>query len=148
MSKELSSQEFIEGIQTPTTKLNITQLRQREEFWRAMWSWLPDNVKYFTLRVGQQIRVIKRDWKGQVGELGQVSYEPKELETSVYEKVYNYNDGKYYWETKVAKTPFTAITMLEFIGKSESAEDVERFEVTPIPEEEPVVTVGEKLDKM
>lgn len=128
----LNAQTFIDQLQTPSTKLNVKQLREREDFWRALWSWLDDDIKYFLLRVGQQVRVVRRDYKGSVGELGQVKFEAKELEISVFEKTYNYQDGKYYFETKVCKIPFGAITWIEFISSSEKAEEVDRFEVAPL----------------
>lgn len=133
---------FLDQMQTPASKLNIKQLREREEFWRALWSWIDEDIKYFILRVGTQVRVVRRDYKGSLGELGLVHFDPKELEVRVYEKTYNYNDGKYYYEDKTLKIPFGAITWLEFIGTSEKAEDIERFEVAPLAEVEEAAKTG------
>lgn len=133
---------FIDQMQTPPTKLTIKQLREREDFWRALWSWIDEDIKYFILRVGTQVRVMRRDYKGSLGELGLVHFEPKEIEVKVYEKVYNYNDGKYYYEDKTLKVPFGAITWLEFIAKSEKAEEIERFEVAQLAEAEDTAKTG------
>ena len=129
----LDAKTFLDQIQLPPTKLSIKQLREREEFWRAIWSWIDDEVKYFVLRVGQPIRVVRRDYKGTVGELGTVKFEKAEIEVKVYEKVYNYSDGKYHWEDKVVKIPSGAIQFLEFINSDEIVEE-KAPEVAPLSE--------------
>ncbi|GAG61332.1 unnamed protein product, partial [marine sediment metagenome] len=101
----LQSQQFLEEIQTPTKNFTKKQLQEREEFWRAVWSWIDDEVKRFVLRPGTLVRVMGRDYKGKVGELGAVKFEPREIEVIVYEKAYNYNDGKYYYERKTIPYP-------------------------------------------
>ena len=136
MSLEL--QKFVDGIQTPTTKFSVKELREREEFWRAMWSWIDDEVKAFCLRVGSTVRLVRRDYKSSVGELGQVHFAPTSVELTVYEKVYNYNDGKYYYEDKIIKIPFGAIAWHEFVTSQTAAEEAEKFEVESIPETEEV----------
>ena len=135
----LDLQKFVDGLQTPTKKLSITELREREDFWRAMWSWLDEDVKYFTLRVGQMFRVMRRDYKGSLGELGAVKFEPKEIELRVYEKSYNYEDGKYYYEQKVVKIPASVMAWTECISTKDLADDVEQFSVEQLTEEEAIV---------
>jgi hypothetical protein len=135
--KQLQLSEFVEGIQTPINKLSITQLRDREAFWRALWSWIDEEIKYYVLRVGQTVRIFKRDYKGSVGELGAVKFTLSEIEVHVYEKVYNYTDGKYYYEDKIVKIPSGAIVLQEFISESTLASDVEKPEVMGLDEESP-----------
>ena len=121
MGMEISA--FLDGIQTPTAKMQVKELREREEYWRALWSWIDEEIKYYILRVGTQVRIVKRDYKGSVGELGAVKFKLDELEVNVYEKVYNYVDGKQYLESKTLKIPSGAIMMQEFIQDSEPAVD-------------------------
>jgi len=130
----LDFQQFTEGMQTPTKRLNVKELREREEFWRALWSWIDDEVKYFALRVGQQVRIVRRDYKGFVGELGQVHFDLSEIELHVYEKTYNYNDGQYYYEDKTIKLPSGGIAWHEFIHEVVEASVADQYEVEPIPE--------------
>lgn len=134
---ELKVSEFVEGMQTPITKLTVSQLREREATWRALWSWIDDEIKYYVLRVGQNVRVLKRDYKGSVGELGAVKFTLSEIELHVYEKTYNYQDGKYYFEDKVVKIPSGAIVMQEFISESTLASDVEKPEVMGLDDNVP-----------
>lgn len=131
---ESSIQDFLTGMQTPTKKLTITELREREAIWRTLWGWIPDEVKYYVLRVGSTIRVVKRDYKGSLGELGKVDFKLDEIELVVYEKSYNPMDGKYYYEKKVCKIPAGTIMMQEFILDSAPADEVEQPEVMPVEE--------------
>jgi len=121
--------DFIEGMQTPIKKFTVSQLREREATWRALWSWLDEEIKYYVLRVGQTVRILKRDYKGSLGELGAVKFSLAELEVHVFEKTYNYTDGKYYYEDKILKIPSGAIVMQEFISESQLADEVEKLEV-------------------
>ena len=118
-------QEFLEGIQTPEKKLNITELREREAMWRALWSWTDETVKRYLLRAGTEIRIVQRNYQGKMGELGTVKFEPKEIEVSLTEKTYNYNDGKYYYEEKVVVYPFSSIAWVEGIIDSHEVAEVE-----------------------
>lgn len=132
---ENNLQTFLEDLQTPTKKLTITQLREREDMWRSLWSWIPEEVKYYILRIGSTLRVVKGDYKGSVGELGEVKFEMKELELSVMEKSYNYTDGKTYYEKKIIKIPSGFIKMMEFISDSAPADELDIPEVMPVEEE-------------
>ena len=134
---ELELSDFIEGIKTPTSKLTITQLRAREEVWRALWSWLDDDVKPFLLHAGGLVRVVRRDYKSTVGELGQVKFEPSEIEVAVYEKAYDYNTGNQFFERKVVKIPSSVLAWHELISSKTPAEE-EEYSVDSIPDTEEV----------
>ncbi len=60
-----------------------------------------------------------------------------EIEVHVYEKTYNYTDGKYYYEDKVIKIPSGAIVLQEFITESTLASEVEKPEVMWTDEKSP-----------
>jgi len=137
---EASISQFIEELKTSPKKMSPKKLREREEIWRALWSWLSDDVKYFLLRIGSMVRAIRRDYKGTTGELGEVKFIPSEFEIATYEKRYNETDGKYYYETKVVKIPASAIMFFEFISEQESADDKDTYEIQPLEEEG--LTVG------
>jgi len=139
---EASISQFIEELKTPIKKMSPKKLREREEIWRALWSWLSDDVKFFLLRIGSQVRAVRRDYRGTLGELGEVKFAPSEFEIATYEKRYNETDGKYYYETKVVKIPAAAIMFFEFISEQENAEEVDTYEIQSLEEEG--LTVGEK----
>jgi len=131
---EYKIQEFIGGIQTPIKKLSLSELRDREETWRALWSWIPEDVKYLIYRIGSQVRIMRRDYKGSLGELGEIKFEVKEYEIVVYEKRYNENDGKFWLEHKVIKIPSGTVMMLEFMLDRELAEVEPPPELVPLEE--------------
>lgn len=137
---EASISQFIEEMKTPTKRMTVKKLREREEIWRALWSWLSDDVKFFLLRIGSMVRAVRRDYRGSMGELGEVKFTPSEFEISTYEKRYNETDGKYYYETKIQKIPASAVMFFEFISEQQLAEEAERYEVQPLEEEG--LTVG------
>jgi len=131
-------QDFLDGMQTPTSKLTIKQLREREELWRALWSWLDDDVKFYLLRAGTLVKVVRRDYKASVGMLNQVKFELSEVEVDCFEKTYNYQDGKWYFEKKVVKMPKAAFSWLESVYDQQLAEEEESPEVAPIADLEGV----------
>ena len=114
---------FIERMKTPINKMGVKELREREASWRALWSWIPDNVKYLVYRIGSDVRILRRDYKGSVGELGAISLEVSQYEVTVYAKQYNETDGKFYFETKTLLIPSGAVMMLEFIHEREPVEE-------------------------
>ena len=131
--------DFVERMQTPIKKMGVKELRDREQTWRSLWSWIPDEVKYLVYRVGSLVRLIRRDYKGSLGELGEVKFEVSEYELSVFEKRFNETDGKYYYEKKVVKIPSSAVMMLEFVSEMQLADEVDKEEVIGF-EEDLVVT--------
>lgn len=132
----LQIKQFLDEIQTPIKKLTVSQLREREELWRALWSWTDEEVKRFVLMVGQQVRLMRRDYKGSIGELGQVKFEVKQLELNVIEKHYNYNDGKTYFEQKTILIPWSVVAWVEQIITSEVVDEEKPYEVEELPVEE------------
>jgi len=132
---EATIQQFVDEIQTPIGKLGIKKLREREGIWRALWSWLGDDVKFDLLRIGSVVRLVRRDYKGQVGQLGQIKFEASEYELTVFEKVYNYNDGKYYYESKTVQIPAAAIMWKEYVSEQELVKEDEEYAVQSLEEE-------------
>ena len=104
----------------PTEKeletMSLEELKKECKIWRNLWSWLPDNVKYMLLSTGKLCRVVRRDYHGFKGFLGQCYWELKEIEIEVKEKIYSYEEGKYYLEEKVVKIPVTNVVNIEFIS--------------------------------
>jgi len=138
VSKELTVGEFQEGMLIPVNKLSKAELQQREVMWRTLWGWTDDTVKKFLFRIGTQVRLYRRDYKGSIGELGEVKFEPKSVELAAYEKTYNYNDGKYYYEKKIQVLPWSFVAWVEEIIEQAEASEVEVPSLEDIPEEEGV----------
>jgi len=133
MGKDIK--EFLEEIQTPIKKFNITELREREEIWRALWSWIGEEIQYYVIRIGSKTRIVKRDYKGVMGELGACKFELSEIEVLTQEKVYNFSDGQYYFEDKVVKIPASAIMFKEFLFSQELIDPDPLPEVAPLKDD-------------
>ena len=136
---EATIQQFLEEMKVHPGKLGIKKLREREGIWRALWSWLGDEAKFDLLRVGSVVRLVRRDYKGVLGQLGQIKFEPSEYELTVYEKVYNYNDGKYYYESKTVQIPAAAIMWKEYVSEQELVAENEEYAVQSLEGEEAIV---------
>jgi len=120
---ESQIQQFIEEMKTPTGKLSVTKLRQREELWRSLFNWLDEEVKYYLFRTGSLIRLVGRDYKGRLGELGAIKWKIDEMDVMVEEKQFDYTAGKYIMETKVLKISDSVIAWKEFILSQANVED-------------------------
>lgn len=129
--------EFLQGIQSSPKKFTVKELRAREELWRVLWSWLDDNIKDFLIRAGSVVRVVRRDYRSSIGELGVVHFEIKEIELHVYEKSYDYGAGKYFWEDKVVKIPGSVLAWYEFVATQEEVEE------EPLPSLENLIPMNE-----
>ena len=119
---------FLDEIQTPTAKMSVKQLREREEMWRTIWDWIDETVKRYLMAVGLLYRIQKRDYKSVIGELGACKFELVELELAVYETFRDYRISKDITERKVVKMPKSAIMLEEVIydrlEEDEQAPDV------------------------
>jgi len=116
----------------PLGSLSKEELRQECKGWRNLWQWLPEDCKYYLLRIGTPTRIVTRQYRGYLGVLGQPHFEVSELEVNVVSKEYNSEDGRYYWETKTLRLPVGAIAHIEFLSEREEAEEI--GDTSSIPE--------------
>jgi len=110
-------------------KMSKAELKRELELHRRLFQWLNDEARYFLVRIGQPIRIVRRDYKEYLGELLQPTFSLNELEVGVYQKVYDYNTGKYMMEKKIIKVPVSAIFAYEFIQTRTPAEEVDESEL-------------------
>lgn len=121
-----TSLELLTGMWPKIQNMPKDELRQECESWRALSSWLTDELKYYLGHIGHTARIIRRDYKGYLGEFMQPKFTLESLEIRCYEKVYDQSTGKYYHEVKVVQVPMGSVMYLEFIA--ERYEDVEKTE--------------------
>ena len=134
MSKELEA--FIMGRdQKPIQELEIDEARKECQLWRTLFDWLDIRVRYYLAQIGSQVRVINRFREDIFGDLLGVKFEPIKIEMGVYEKTYDRNAGRYFWERKIMSMEYSHILREEFIepeGRAPATEDQPdvNFEVT------------------
>ena len=133
--------ELLQGKFPELRKMKLVELRQEVQMWRNIWGWIPSSIKYYVSRTGSTIGVTIRNYKRFVGPLLDTSWDLKEIEVGVYDKVYEQSEGKYYWERKIVKLPVGQIVAFDWIAsrveEEALAEAIEQAEEQPTyPEEE------------
>jgi len=116
LGHEVNVAEFLLGSKFPNIeKMKKQELLHEVEMWRAMWSWIPSNVKYYIARTGQQIGLTMRNYKRYLGILLDTYWTLDEVEIGVYDKVYDQVTGQNYFERKIVKTRLGGIIDLQWI---------------------------------
>lgn len=96
-------------------KMKHKELQDEVQMWRNVWGWIPSDIKYYTSRTGSTIGVQIRNYHRYLGVLLETIWELQGLELGVYEKVYDQNDGQYYFERKIVKIPVGQIVAFDWI---------------------------------
>jgi hypothetical protein len=104
--------------------------------WRNLWSFVPSEVKYYLLKSGTQVAITMRNYKRHMGILLSTRWDISKLELGVFEKEYDQNDGKYYYERKVIQLNPQSVIDIQWIAERVSEEDMGK-ETTPPPTQEP-----------
>ena len=85
--------------------------------WRNMWGWVPYGIKEFLVHSGQQVGVVRRDYRRWLGVLLSTEWELKSLDIGTAEKVYDSETGKYFFEKKIVKLQTGQIIGFEWISE-------------------------------
>jgi len=124
---------LLKGPLPELRKLSKKDLLEECQMWRNVWGWVPSEVKYYVARTGQQIAITQRNYKRYLGVLLDTHWVMDEIELGVFDKIYDLNDGEYYWEKKVIKTKLGAIIDFQIIKERVKEEEY----AEPPPEETP-----------
>lgn len=108
-------------------KMSKEDLIEEVKMWRVVASWLTDDVKYYLGHIGEMVRVVRRDYHGFVGDFLVPRFTLKDVEIGVKEKVFDQNEGDYFWESKIVSLPLSSVIDIEFIA--------ERYQVDKLDEE-------------
>ena len=107
------------GKRKDLDKMTKEEMKKELEVLRVLWDWVDDSVKELVARVGQMVRIWRRDYKSYTGHLLDCKFELKEVNIEVAEKVWDSNTGSYIFERKVIRVPVNAILHYEWILESE-----------------------------
>jgi len=105
-------------------KLKRDEMIEEIKMWRNIWGWLPSDIKYYVARTGSQIGVQIRNYHRYIGVLLDTIWELHGLELGVYEKVYDQNDGQYYFERKIVKVPVGQIVAFDWIKERVNEKEI------------------------
>lgn len=109
---------------SPLNKMRKDELIEEVQMWRNIWGWVPSAVKYYVSRTGNTIGLQVRNYHRFMGVLLETHWELKYVEVGVYEKVYDQNDGQYYFERKIVKIPIGQIVAFDWIAERTSETEV------------------------
>jgi len=116
---------LLKGPMPEISKMKLTELREECKMWRNLWGWVPPEVKYYVSRVGQQVRLVLRNYKGNLGTLIDTHWDLKSIEIGMIDKQYDAINDKYYYEKKIIDVNLNAILLLEWIKERKAYEEFE-----------------------
>jgi len=99
----------------PIDTMTKAELVEEVEKYRALWSWMHEDVRWILQRVGKTVRVITRSNVERLGVMLEPKFELKELEVGITEKKYDPSVGEYFWERKIVLIPASGIAGFEVI---------------------------------
>lgn len=136
---EYISKMLMKGPMPELSRMSKAALLEECKMWRAVWSWVPSEVKYYVSRTGSMCGITMRNYKRYLGILLETHWTLDEIELGVYDKVYDNVSGQHYFERKVIKTRIGGIIDLQWIASRQTEAEV-LGQTTPPTEEE--VQVG------
>jgi hypothetical protein len=101
-------------------KLSKKELQEKLEFYEKIWSMIDPSVRELLEKLGTLVAVTGGDYKRRVGQLIGVKFTVDSIDLGVYEKTYDYTDGKYYFEKKIIRIYWTNIKDIQFIIEREA----------------------------
>jgi len=116
------------------TKRGTQSWKEKFENLKMLYDALPPEVKYWHEKLGQLVRVTRRDYNDYVGQLLAVYYEPVYIEVGTVTRAQiDYMKKIERVETKAIRTDFKSLVQVDFIF--DITEEKKKEEVT-----EPVIT--------
>lgn len=107
------------NVERPLEELTLEELRSELANFRAMWSWLPENVKWHVARVGHDVRIQGRDYKVRQGQMGRTLFDVLSIDLHIIEEERDYIRGEIVAIEKVSTIPFNQIVQFDEILESE-----------------------------
>ena len=107
------------NVTTPVQDMTLEQLRDEVQYWRRIWDFLDDDIKYYLTQIGVLTRVVTRFSKAYLGALYSVHFDVSEVELLVDMSEYDMKSSKYFRESKVMRFPVSNLTQFEFISARE-----------------------------
>jgi len=111
---------------TEFKKMSKKDILEECKMWRNIWGWIPSAIKYYVSRTGSQVGISVRNYHRFVGVLLDTDWDLKGVELGVWEKVYDQNDGKYYFERKIIKLPTGQIIAFDWIKERKTVEEMQQ----------------------
>lgn len=102
------------------------ELRAELEQFRAMWSWLDEEVKYYAARVGHDCRFVTRAQKGYLGTFRGVKWQAVSFEMDAATREWDDVMRVFFFESKIMHVPASSIFQMEFVSWREQDDSAEQ----------------------
>lgn len=109
------SEEQVFRIDTPIEELSEPEKDAELAHWRNLWTWLPEEVKYYTNRVGAECRFTLRNFQGYAGLFLGAEFKPLAFRIQAFRREYDETLRKWYMEEKVMHVPASTMSFFEFM---------------------------------
>ena len=140
MSDTVTQRILTESKFPEIKKMKVAELKDEVQMWRNIWGWTPSAIKYYVARTGSTIGVQVRNYHRTIGVLLDTKWILTHIDVGTYEKVYDQNDGQYYFERKIVQIPMGQIVAFDWI-----AERTPEKELTGEQSEPPAETDEEQV---
>jgi hypothetical protein len=115
--------------------MKVAELKEEVQMWRNIWGWIPSSVKFYVARTGSMLGLQVRNYHRYIGVLLDTKWTLTSIDVGTYEKIYDQNDGQYYFERKIVQIPVGQIVALDWIAERTPEKEVIGEETEP-PEDE------------
>lgn len=115
---------LLRGPMPELSKMSKQSLLEECKMWRNIWTWVPDEVKYYVARTGQLVGATMRNYKRYLGVLLETHWSLEEIEIGTYDKIYDPRDGQYYFERKIVKLKANSLIDLQWIAERKTETEV------------------------
>lgn len=126
---------LLKGGMPELSKMSKAELKEECAMWRAVWQWVPSEVRYYVARTGSMCGIVMRNYKRKLGILLDTHWILDEIELGVYDKEYDPVSGEHFFERKIIKTRIGGLIALEWVAERTPESEV-LGEITPPTEEE------------
>ncbi len=122
----------------PLKDMTKEELIEELDTYRNLWTWVEEDLKWWLCHIRYHCRLVRRDYKGLEGVLGQCHFELKAIDIDVRSEDYDYFKNEVKIEQKTITIPVNQLIDWEMIHEQEVTpmEDspLQQKAVTPIDE--------------
>ena len=112
-------------------KMKVAELKEEVQMWRNIWGWVPSPIKFYVARTGSMLGLQVRNYHRYIGVLLDTKWTLTNIDVGTYEKIYDQNDGQYYFERKIVQIPVGQIVALDWIAERTPEKEVIGEETEP-----------------
>ena len=122
----------------PIEDMTAEQIKEELQVFRTLWSWTPEQVRFWLSTLNSAIAVTKRMGENVVGTLGACEFDLKSIEVTGVSRGYNFGKGQATYTDKTTTVPVGMIADYSFINNEEVVNESMDGALTDAKEEDVV----------